>query len=286
MQPERNIVITGPGRSGTTLACYLLNKLPDAVALAEPITPGKLEHLMPDTEAVCDGVERFYRRMRRRALSRGTVISKHVGGVVPDNTKAVVDGTRQRVADRGEIVVGKELERDFYLAVKQPGLFTALLPTLVHRFPCYAVVRNPLAKLASGASLRSRHEGDRPKPPRPKPPSGQRYDPDLAARVKKAGGDRIDRNLAVLDYYFARYAEYLPPEHVVRYEDIVRSGGRALGVMVPSAGLLDEPLELRNLNALYDRDEVFRLGERLLASKGAYWHYYSRESVEAILAAF
>jgi len=38
---EKNIVITGPGRSGTTQTCHLLNKLPDTVAVNESITPGK-----------------------------------------------------------------------------------------------------------------------------------------------------------------------------------------------------------------------------------------------------
>jgi hypothetical protein len=38
---ERNIVITSPGRSGTTLTCHLLNKLPDTVVVNESITPGK-----------------------------------------------------------------------------------------------------------------------------------------------------------------------------------------------------------------------------------------------------
>jgi hypothetical protein len=278
MRPERNIVLTGPGRSGTTLACHLLNKLPDALALAEPIAPRKFEHLMPDVEAVCEGIERFYRRMRRTALTRGTVISKHVGGLVPDNTMAVVDGTRQNVAEWGEIATGKELKPGFYLAVKQPGLFTALLPVLVQRFSCYAIVRNPLAKLASGSTLMGRKRA------RPKPPAGPRYDPDLAALLKGADSDPSGQKLVILDYYFGRYAEYLPPEHVVRYEDIVRSGGKALGVVVPSAELLDEPLELRNLNPLYDRDEMLRIGERLLASEGAYWLYYSRESVEALLS--
>ena len=221
MRPERNIVLTGPGRSGTTLACHLLNKLPDAIALAEPITPGKFEHLMPDLEAVCDGIERFYRRMRRMARTRGTVISKHVGGLVPDNTKAVVDGTRQSVAERGEITIGKEVKPGFYLAVKQPGLFTALLPALLKRFPCYVIVRNPLAKLASGSTLAKR------KGARPKPPAGLRYNPDLDARLKGAGSDPIRRQLVVLDYYFGRYAERLAARaHDVLVADHVRSGGR------------------------------------------------------------
>jgi hypothetical protein len=46
---------------------------------------------------------------------------------------------------------------------------------------------------------------------------------------------------------------------------------------------LDEPLESRNLNKLYDRDEMLRVGERLLGSEGAYWHFYTKESVEELL---
>lgn len=275
MRPERNIVLTGPGRSGTTLACHLLNKLPDTLALAEPITPGKFEHLLPDVEAICDGIERFYRRMRRSAITRGTAVSKHVGGLVPDNTKADAGSARRNVTERGEIAVGKDLGPGFYLAVKQPALFTALLPVLVKRFSCYAVVRNPLAKLASASTIAGRV--------RPKLPAGPRYDPALASRLE-AEDDPLSRHLTVLDHYFDRYAEYLPPENVVRYEDMVASGGGALGVIVPSARTLDEPLLSRNLNPLYDRDDMLRIGERLLASEGAYWRFYSRESVEDLLA--
>jgi hypothetical protein len=45
---------------------------------------------------------------------------------------------------------------------------------------------------------------------------------------------------------------------------------------------LDEPLESRNLNKLYDRDEMLRVGERLLGSEGAYWRFYTKESVEEL----
>src|SRR5215204_6997554 len=86
---DRNIVLTGPGRSGTTLTCHMLNKLPNTVALSEPISPGRYASRMPDYEAVADGIEKFYRTMRRMALERGRVQSKHVGGTVPDNSKGM-----------------------------------------------------------------------------------------------------------------------------------------------------------------------------------------------------
>jgi hypothetical protein len=82
---------------------------------------------------------------------------------------------------------------------------------------------------------------------------------------------------------FERYQRELASEHIIRYEDIVASGGKALEVIVPAARELDEPLESQNLNPLYSHDEVLPYGERLLQSDGAYWNFYSRESVEEIL---
>jgi hypothetical protein len=278
---ERNIVITGPGRSGTTLTCHLLNKLPNTIALSEPINPGKYADRLPDTEAVADGIQDFYREQRRMALKQGLVLSKHVGGTVPDNPKGMVDGVRKRVVEKGYIPVGKNLGPDFFLAVKQTGIFTAMLPTLAGRFACFAIVRNPLAIRASSISLQS--ERDR----KGRTSARLKYDPDLSERrekVKSEGADTIDSWLLRMHSNFERYAETLPPENIIRYEDICESGGRALSVIVPAAADLDEPLENKNTNPLYKRrKKVLRYGERLLQSEGAYWNFYTRESVEEIM---
>jgi hypothetical protein len=273
---RQDIVLTGPGRSGTTLACYLLNKLPDAVALAEPIPPGKFGLGSPDYEALVDGIEQYYRRMREMALRQGVVVSKHVGGEVPANTKGVVDGVRQRVAQKGKIPVGKELKPDFSLIIKQPRLFTALLPTLVKRFPCYAVVRNPLAVMASRKSLNPKKKRTGPRI------SGKWYAGELSGFESIT--DPMEAEIRVLDFFFERYLDELPEEHILRYEDLVRSGGKALEVVVPAARELDEPLEVMNDNPLYDREYMLEAGEKLLASDGAFWSLYSKEDVENVLS--
>jgi hypothetical protein len=278
---DRNIVLTGPGRSGTTLTCFLLNKLPDAVALSEPISPGKYADRMPDQGAVVDGIEEYYRDMRKMALGEGLVISKHSGGMVPDNSKGMKDGVRQRIVDKGKISVGKDLSPDFYLAIKQPGMFTALLPTLAKRFPSFAIIRNPLAIMLSTSTLQ------KPNNKRRKSPTAKvRYDPRFGERLeenRKEGADKIGQRLLRLHYTFEQYQQILPETHILRYEDICSTRGKALKVIVPSAVGLDEPLENKNLNPLYPRDKVFRFGERLLESEGAYWNFYSREDVEGIM---
>ena len=272
---RRNIVITGLGRSGTTLTCHLLNKLPNTVALSEPISPGRFAEHLPDHEAVCDGIERYYRRTRRLALNEGVVTSKHVDGVVPDNTKGMVNGVRRRIAEKGRIRVDKPLEPGFRLAIKDVGMFTALLPTLAKRFPCYAMVRNPLAVWASAQSLQDDRKGNGP-------PAIVRYDPGTFGRVTKIE-DRVERSLFRLHLFFERYLHVLPKEHVLRYEDLISSGGKSLQVIVPAAEQLDEHLESKNVNPLYESSGILRLGERLLESEGAYWELYSRQDVEELL---
>ena len=123
---KTNVVLTGLPRSGTTLTCHLLNKLPDTVALHEPITYGRFDP--EDEEAILDGIEQFYRRMRRMIRTQGVAVSKNVGGIITNR-------------------------RDLVLVTKQPAMFSALLPSLVDRFPYYTIVRNPLFVLASWNSV-------------------------------------------------------------------------------------------------------------------------------------
>ena len=80
----------------------------------------------------------------------------HIGGKVPDNpvaNKYSDSGLRRRIVIRTEIAINKDLEPDFLLAVKHPAAFTALLDSLVERFPVYATIRNPLSVLSSWNSV-------------------------------------------------------------------------------------------------------------------------------------
>jgi hypothetical protein len=272
--PEHNILITGTPRSGTTLTCHLLNKLPQTVALHEPMRGADFQ----PPEEVAASVERFCESQRRSILDRGLAISKHEDGVVPANpvgTGRSESGLRKRLVAKGEIVIDKDVTPDFVLAVKHCGAFTAALDRLVGSFPVYAVVRNPLATLASWTTVefavRQGHV-----------PNAERMDPDLRARLASFDDD-LERQISLLDWFHERIRRYLPDEAIIRYESIVESGGKALAVAHPSAATLSEPLQSQNTSGLYDHDGMHRLGERLLRSDGAYWQSYTRESVERIL---
>jgi hypothetical protein len=275
----RNVLITGTPRSGTTLLCSLLNKLPDTVALHEPMNVWEFPNC-PDAAAIADVIERFCTETRKSLLEKGVAVSKHVGGLIPDNVAADQvnrSGTRLRHTEHGPVRLDKPLTEDFSLAIKHPVAFTALLGTLSQRFECVAIVRNPLSMLASWNSLawlnvRNGHA-----------PIGEKLDPELQQDLS-AEPDVFERQIHILEWFYKRFREFLPENAILKYEDLIESRGRELSSFFPEAARLDESLVSKNVNKFYDKALMQELGEKLLRRSGVIWDFYEKTDVENLLA--
>lgn len=230
---ENDIVLTGSPRSGTTLAAYLLSKVENTVSLSEAIRPGRLGRFRDDPEAAAEGVESFYETARQRITDERIAPTKVVNGRQSFETYEAPDerGERREMVEFGEVPVEKPLGNDFRLSIKSPTLFTAILPALVKRFDCYAVVRNPLAVLASRNSLSSG------RPPREyRPPTALLFDAEQARRMEEFEPRSLDWQLEMLRWACERYATYLPAENIIRYEDIVDTRGGGIGFRTSRSG--------------------------------------------------
>jgi hypothetical protein len=275
----RNVLITGTPRSGTTLLCSLLNKLPDTVALHEPMNVWEFPKC-PDADAIADVIERFCTETRKSLLEKGVAVSKHVGGLIPDNVAADQvnrSGTRLRHTEHGPVRIEKPLSNDFALAIKHPVAFTALLGTLSKRFECVAIVRNPLSMLASWNSLawlnvKNGHA-----------PIGEKLDAQLQQDLADQP-DVFERQIHILEWFYRRFREFLPERAIVKYETLIETRGRELGNFFPNAAALDENLTSKNVNKFYDRALMVELGEKLLGRSGVIWDFYSKEDVEKLMA--
>jgi hypothetical protein len=275
----RNVLITGTPRSGTTLLCSLLNKLPDTVALHEPMNVWEFPKC-PDADAIADVIERFCTETRKSLLEKGVAVSKHVGGLIPDNVAADQvnrSGTRLRHTEHGPVRIEKPLSNDFALAIKHPVAFTALLGTLSKRFECVAIVRNPLSMLASWNSLawlnvKNGHA-----------PIGEKLDAKLQQDLADQP-DVFERQIHILEWFYRRFREFLPERAIVKYETLIETRGRELGNFFPNAAALDENLTSKNVNKFYDRALMVELGEKLLGRSGVIWDFYSKEDVEKLMA--
>lgn len=201
--------------------------------------------------------------------------SLHVGGRLDDNV--VVErsqtGLRRRQVQHGEIRIDKPLTEGFTLLIKHNALFAALLPHLATSFPCVALVRNPLVALASWQTV------DLPVN-RGSIPAGEQFDHGLRDALD-GKSDVLARQTVILNWFFAQYRDNLPPERILRYEDLVSSGGGTLFHVLGHAGTPSQPLASRNDHAVYRQVDIRGLLAALVDAGGAWTRFYSRADCEA-----
>ena len=273
-------LLSGIPRSGSSLCCRLADRLGNTVALSEPIDAAVFG-AAADAPAACRQVVSFAAAARRRILEEGVAPSVQVDGRLADQMVAVArrGAPRPPSAERGLVRVAKPLAPDFRLVVKHNALFAALLPGLTSHLPCLSLVRNPVAVLASWETV------DLPVR-RGRVPAGERFDPALRASLDQEE-DALRRRVRVLNWFFARYLAALPKERIIRYEELVRSGGGVLRQVLGEAGAGPlEELSNRNASALYQGVDAERLLAALLAAGGAWTAFYGvaecRRAAEAL----
>ncbi|RST80105.1 hypothetical protein EJC49_24740 [Aquibium carbonis] len=269
-------LLTGLPRSGTTLTCHLLNKLPDSVALHEPMQVAELAALAPSD--MTGRIEAFFAQQRAMIEREGKATSKSNNGSVPSNPWGNPDesGVRRPLIDGLEIEVRNVTGPDFRLYMKHPAFFTAALPILAAHFECFAIVRNPLAVLLSWRNVPlAVGEGWMP--------AAQRHDRALDAALK-AQPSVLERQFILLDYCFQRYADHLPGR-TLAYEAIIASRGRSLALVDPRAERLDEALHSRNGLRLTRDPDACDIARRLVDRDSPCWLFYDRAEVEAVASA-
>jgi hypothetical protein len=139
----------------------------------------------------------------------------------------------------------------------------------------FSVIRSPLTVLCSWQTVPfAVHDGHAG--------IAETIDTELR-RTLAAESDPLERQLRLLSWFFGRYRETLSESSVVRYEDIVATGGRALASIAASAANLDAELTDRNRASVYPPEMIRAIGTRLLETDGAYWDFYSRDSVSELI---
>ena len=280
--PDRNIVLTGIPRSGTTLAVTLLNQRPDTLALSEPMDIDALGQC-PSRQARIAQIQDFFAGVRAQVAAQGRIPQRTVAGEATNYFDASPAGGRQSTITGSTLVeLTRPLSERHVCVIKHPNAFTALLGELVAVFECLAIVRNPVSVLASWHSLDAPLASGRA-------PMAERFDERLRTSLGKSV-DTLDRQLRLLGWYFDQYLDHLPRARIVRYEDIISSAGLALLSALddrPTADAAGIPaattLHSRNASKLYDRRFMRRLGDALEARpRHPLWHFYTPAEIRAI----
>jgi hypothetical protein len=161
---------------------------------------------------------------------------------------------RRSRAQRGSIRFDKPLSTAFSLIVKQPGEFSALADLLVGQVPVYAMVRHPLAVLASWQTADLPvHHGHMP--------AAEAFNPELAACLA-AEPDRLARQVRLIGWLLSTYARLLP-DNVLRYEDLVSDPRASLSRMVASVGSPPSTLSTQEPSVRYPGVDLIELATAL-----------------------
>jgi len=266
----KNALITGFHRSGTTLICHLLNKLDNVVALDEPLDISVFRNA--NRHQVRATLDSFFTEQRSLIRLKGVAASKSQAGRVPSNQLGDMRGGQGRVSviDSHWINVDNVTGASFDLYIKHPAVFTAMLPILEDRYPCYISVRNPLSILLSWRATPFNVSLGRA-------PAAEMIDRELCRRLDLEK-DTLNRQLILLDFFFSRYADSHSSQ-ILRYEDIISTEGRALITLDRRARFLSEPLKCRNDLHLKTDPDTNKIASRLLKSENACWKFYSHDEV-------
>ena len=269
-----NILLTGIPRSGTTLCCTLLNQCDNTLALHEPIAPEAFKGVS-DQASGWRVIEDFLKNTRSNVLNHGRAPTKHLNGRIPANpvgNNLSGAGLRNEIVELGTIDVEKPLNAEFTLVVKHNALFTALLGKLKLKVKCFAVIRNPLAVLASWQTVDLPINQGRI-------PMAEQFDPELSRKLQYIP-DRIERQLAILIWFFRTYSR-LGRDQILRYEDLVETNGSCLQTLMGK--VVSVKLENRNLTTAIDHSLLASLHAGLSKCCDSFYPFYSREDIDTLL---
>jgi hypothetical protein len=271
-----DILLTGLPRSGTTLMCACLNQLPDCLALAEPMSP-------PTHGSVEDAlkyVSEFLAATRTRVLSEGRALTKTTEqGFDTSNWFEQPGQTGKLRATRaaiGDLVVSKTLRSQFKLIVKHPAFFTALADPLQKLYPLYAIVRHPLAVLASWQTVEIPVN-------RGRLPLAEAFAADLKATLNEISSP-LDRQLVILRWCFEVYGR-LPRGRVVRYEDLVTEPEAVLSDFHSGREKIDYEIHVEDPKTRYSNVDFRILARALLPFASDFEPFYPdfRNSIDVYL---
>lgn len=263
-----DIILTGPPRSGTTLACSLLNQLPDTAALHEPMNL----KMFPNPVGAISQVRQFFSQMRSSILETGTALSKVKGEQVPRNPFADDQAHERRsVVQKGVLKFDKPFTTDFQLIIKQNGHFTYLLPELTTFFQVFAILRHPVATILSWNTIQAPVANGNLR-------VLENLDPELYDDLN-AIPNLLDRQVRLLVSMYERYT-CLERHQFIYYEELIKTGGRALQNISEQAKELETTLSSKNRNPLYDQELIGQIKERLLPISEVFAPHYSAADIK------
>ena len=267
MKNENEILIMGIPRSGTTLSCNLINQMPNCVALSEPMKFVKFKEL--NINQRLQYIDDFLNNTRLSLINNGIAVSKNKNGSIPDNPCEVNENSielRKSKMQLGVIRVEKDLSHDFTLVIKHNAGFIAQLDYLSFHYRCFGIIRNPLSVLASWSTVNMPvHHGYSP--------IAELFDKELNNKLSELE-DSLDRQIYLMNWFFIKINKYLSWQNIIKYEEVISSGGSCLNRIIPFANIHSKSLDNINNNFKIDKPMLKHIYVKLIQNSESYSGFY------------
>lgn len=244
----KTYLLTGIPRSGTTLACKILNELENTIALHEPLNPSSF-YSKTSEDAASEAIRKI-QDIEDNLVNGVPFEHGNKGALLIDNPVSThrSEKLRKVVAQRGLITLPPQDESSF-LIVKQNAFFAATIHNLKSIYPIVAIVRNPVDVLMSWRTV------DLPVN-RGHIPAGEKYDAQLKSFLQTEAV--IARRQAyIYSWFIKQYISANIP--IVSYESIIASHGVTL---TNAFGLSHStPTPLDNISRYYSERELADLSK-------------------------
>ncbi len=216
----KNILITGIPRSGTSLFTGTLHKIPNSVALSEPVYFKKFKKSGFSPADYADELQKLVRQIRkditegRPIPNRYDVKSSEIATNYFNRVQGENGAQVEKTYEVREETIPVE-NAGFNLCIKNNAQFTACLDEIAKLvdFEIVTVVRNPLACILSWRSLNISISNGRQ-------PGGEKFSKQLK-KIRKID-DLLMRQVKIIDWYFETYHRCRDRVRLVRYEDFVK----------------------------------------------------------------
>ena len=145
------LLLSGIPRSGTTLACKLLNSDINTVALHEPLTPNNIS-----SDNAIENITDAFHTLNKNLLKGKSIEHGDSDRLILDNPiqsyEKANSSIRKVVAKRGLLTL-PPISQSHRIVIKQNAMFAALSADLKRHYAMVAIVRNPVDVLTSWMSV-------------------------------------------------------------------------------------------------------------------------------------
>jgi len=214
---NKDVIVTGIPRGGTTLATALMDNLNNAICLSEPPRQTRWFKKTKDINEVTNNVICDYRKIRRKVMNKKPVkdFRNEDGTPITNYFNDDRNGTRKNVRQLREFIFQVE-DENFLLGMKHNAHYTSILPQLIDTniFSIIAIVRHPVPTILSWKSLNLPISKGRL-------PHGEIYWKELRD-ITRSKDNSLLTLVRIYDLFCQRYLTLSNHINLLKYEDIIK----------------------------------------------------------------